>query len=134
MTIVSSSKEISALFADAHNEFPTITGKPSEDNVQSLSQRNFQALQNIYLGDGTDTMSLILSEVDHKATNTNQVFDRSNGALEAYDPSILIKGLCCAPVWRSACHASAQRKCQPPLRVLVIIFITRCNARNSTLF
>ena len=32
-------------------------------------------------------MGLILFEVDHKVANTNQVFDQSDGALVAYDPS-----------------------------------------------
>ena len=61
MTNVSSPDEISALFADAHDNFPAINGKPSNDNVQRLCRRNFQALQDIDLGDGTDTMGLILS-------------------------------------------------------------------------
>ena len=83
-----SPKEISALFADSHDNFPAIIVKPSEDDVQRLRQRNFQALQDIDLGYGTDATGLILSKVDHKAANANQVFDRSDGALEAYDPSI----------------------------------------------
>ena len=33
-------------------------------------------------------MGLILSEVDHKVANSKQVFDRDDGALEAYDSSI----------------------------------------------
>ena len=88
MTTVSSPEEIAALFADTHNNFPVIIGKPSNDDAQRLCQRNFQALQDIDLGDGTDTTGLILSKVDHKAANENQVFDRSDRALEAYNPLI----------------------------------------------
>ena len=88
MTTVSSPEEISTLFADAHNNLPAIIGKPSDNDMQSLCQHNFQALQDIDLGDGTNATSLILSEVDHKAENSNQVFDQAEGALEAYDPSI----------------------------------------------
>ena len=86
MTTVSSPKEISALFADNHYDFLLIIGKPSDDDVQRLWRRKFQALQDIELGDGTDATGLILSKVDHKAANANQVFDRANGALKAYDP------------------------------------------------
>ena len=88
MTTVSLPGEISVLFADAHSDFPTIIRKPSDDDVQRLRQRNFVALQDIDLGDGTDATGLILSEADHKAANTNQVSDRADGALEAYEPSI----------------------------------------------
>ena len=87
MITVSLPKEISVLFADVHDDFPAIIGKPSYDDVQRLRWRNFQALQNIELGEGTNTMGLILFEVDHKVANTNQVFDQSDGALVAYDPS-----------------------------------------------
>ena len=62
--------------------------KTSDDDVQRLFQRNFQALQDIDLGECTDTTGLILSKVDQKAANKNQVFDRYAGALKAYDPSI----------------------------------------------
>ena len=88
MTNVSSPEEISALFADAHNDFPAIIGKPSNDDVQRLRRRNFAALQDIDLGDGTNATGLILSKDDHNAANKNQVFDRADEALEAYDPSI----------------------------------------------
>ena len=71
MTTVSLPEEIAALFADAHDNFPSITGKPSENDVQRLLQRNFQALQNIDLKDGTNATGLILSEVDHKAATKN---------------------------------------------------------------
>ena len=53
-----------------------------------FAERNFLALQDIDLGDGTNATSLILSEDDHKAANTNQLFSRSDRALEAYEPSI----------------------------------------------
>ena len=56
--------------------------------MQRLCRCNFAALQDIELGDGIDVMGLILSEADHKGANGNQVFHRSNRALEAYDPSI----------------------------------------------
>ena len=88
MTIVSLPKEISALFADAHNNFPAIIIKPSDDDMQRLRRHNFAALQDIDLGNGANATGLILFEDDHKATNANQVFDRADGALEAYDPSI----------------------------------------------
>ena len=88
MTTVSLPEEISLLFADAHNNFPAFIGKPSDDDVQRLFQHNFQALQDTDLGEGTNTTSLILSKFDHKAANANQLFDRANGALEAYNPSI----------------------------------------------
>ena len=81
MTTVSLPEEISALFADAHDNFPVIIGKPSDDDVQRLFRHNFQALQDIDLRDGTNATGLILSEVDHKADNKNQVFDRADGAL-----------------------------------------------------
>ena len=74
-------KEIAALFANSHGEFPASIGKPSNDDVQRLCRRNFQALQDIDLRDGTNATGLILSEVDHKADNKNQVFDRADGAL-----------------------------------------------------
>ena len=80
--------EISALFADAHDNLPAIIGKPSDDDVQHLRRRDFQALYDIDLGDGTGATGLTLSKVDHKAANANQVFDRADRALEAYDPSI----------------------------------------------
>ena len=83
MATISSPEAIATLFADAHDEFLAIIGKPSDDDVQRLRQCNFQAPQDIYLGDGTDTTGLILSEVDHKAANENQEFDRVDGALEA---------------------------------------------------
>ena len=88
MTTVSSPKEISALFADVHNELPDTIGKPSDNDVQSLCQRKFATLQDIDQGDGTDATGLILSEDNHKAANGNQVFNQSDGALEAYNPSI----------------------------------------------
>ena len=75
-------------FSDTHDDLPAIIGKPSNDDVQRLCQRNFAALQDINLGDGTDAIGLILSKDDHKAANGNQVFDRADEALEAYDPSI----------------------------------------------
>ena len=53
-----------------------------------FAERNFLALQDIDLGDGTNATSLILSEVDHKAENANQVFHRANEALKAYNPLI----------------------------------------------
>ena len=88
MLTVSLSEEIAALFADAHDDFPTMIGMPSDDDVQRLRQRNFQALHDINLGDGTDIIGLILSEADHKAANENQLFERANIAVEAYNPSI----------------------------------------------
>ena len=83
MTTISSPEEISAIFANAHDNFPAIISIPSDDDVQRLHRRNFQSLQDINLGDSTDAMGLILSEVDHKAANTNQVFDRANVSLYA---------------------------------------------------
>ena len=65
-TTVSLPKEISALFAYAHDNFPAIIVKSSEDEMQILRRRNFQALQDIYLGDSTDATGVILSEVDGK--------------------------------------------------------------------
>ena len=88
MTTVSLPEEISALFADAQNDFPVIIGKPSDDDVQRLLRRKFASLQDIYLGDGTDATGLILSKENHKAANVDQVFNRADGSLEAYDPSI----------------------------------------------
>ena len=88
MTTVSSPEAIAALFADTHDNFLPIIGKPSEDAVQLLCQRNFQAFQGINLGDSNDATGLILSKFDHKAANENQAFDRSERALEAYNPSI----------------------------------------------
>ena len=88
MTTVSSPKENSALFANAHDNFPAIIDKPSDDDVQRLRWHKFQALHDIDLGDNTNAMGLILSKVDHKAANENQVFDRANRSLQAYNPSI----------------------------------------------
>ena len=88
MMTLSLPEEISALFANTHNNFPAVIRKPSDDDVQRLLRRNFAALQDIDLGGGTDAMGLILSEVNHTAANANQVFDQANEALEAYSPSI----------------------------------------------
>ena len=88
MTTVTLPKEISALFADAHNNFPAIIGKHSNDDLQCLRHRNFAALQDIDLGDSTDATGLILSEDDHKAANRGHLFDQPDGTLEAYNPSI----------------------------------------------
>ena len=88
MTTVSLPEEISALFADAHDDLSTIIGKPSYKEVQRLCHRNFQSFQDINLGDGTNATGLILSKVDHKAVNANKEFDRANGALGAYNSSI----------------------------------------------
>ena len=51
--------------------FPTIIGKHSDDDMQRLLLRNFSALQDIDLGDGTDATGLILYKDDHKAENEN---------------------------------------------------------------
>ena len=67
---------------------PAIIGKPSENYVQNILRQNFQVLQDINFRDGTKATVLILSEVGHKAVNKNQVFERTDGALEAYNPSI----------------------------------------------
>ena len=56
--------------------------------MQRLCHCNFAALQDIDLGYSTNATGLILSEDDPKAANIGQVFDQSNGTLEAYDPSI----------------------------------------------
>ena len=88
MTTVSLPKEIAALFADTHDDFPAIIGKPSDNDTHCLRRCNFQALQYIDLGDGTNTTGLIISKIDHKAANENQMFDLADGALETYDPSI----------------------------------------------
>ena len=88
MTTVYLPEEIAALFADDNDNFPDIIGKPSDDVVQRLCRRNFQAFQYIDLGEGTDATGLILSEVDHKAANENLLFNRANRSLEAYDPLI----------------------------------------------
>ena len=88
MTTVSLPEEISALFSDTHNDFPAIIVKTSNDDVQHLCRRNFAALQDIDLGNGTNATGLILSKDDHKAANRDQLSDQANGALEAYDPSI----------------------------------------------
>ena len=92
MMTVCSPKAITALFFDAHDDLPAIIGKTSDNDVQHLRQRNFQALLDIDLGDGTEATGLILSKVDHKAANKNQAFDRADGALEAYNPSIQYAG------------------------------------------
>ena len=81
MTTVSSPEEISALFANTHEDFPIIIGKSSNNDMQRLRRRNLQSLQDINLGDGTKSTGLILSEVDHKKANSNQVFNRADGAL-----------------------------------------------------
>ena len=88
MTTVSLPEKISALFADAHDDFSAIIRKHSDDDVQCLCRRNFSALQDIDLGDGTNATGPILSEDDHKAANGGHVFDRADGALEACGPSI----------------------------------------------
>ena len=88
MTTVSPPEEISALFADAHDDLPAIIGKPSNDDVQRLCRRKFVALQDINIGDGTNTTGLILSKDNHKLSNRGQMFDRANGSLEAQNPSI----------------------------------------------
>ena len=88
MKTISSPEAISVAFADAQDDFLAIIGKPSDNDAQRLCRRNFQALQDIDLGDGNDATGIILSKVDHKAENENQAFDRANGALEAYNPSI----------------------------------------------
>ena len=56
--------------------------------MHRLCQKNSQALQDINLGDSTYDIGIILSEVDHKVANENQVFDQYDGALEAYKTSI----------------------------------------------
>ena len=89
MTIVYFPKEISALSSDSHNNFTSIIGIPSDDDVQRLCRRNFAALQDIDIGNVTDATGIILFEDDHKAANRGQVFDRADGALGAYDPSIM---------------------------------------------
>ena len=88
MTNVSFPKEISSLFDDDHNNFPAIIGKSSDDYLQCLCHSNFTALQDIDLGEIINATGLILSKDDHKSANGNQVFDQSNRALEAYNPSI----------------------------------------------
>ena len=88
MTTVSPPEEISALFADAHDDFSAIIGKPSNDDVQRLCRRKFVALQDINIGDGTNVTSLIYSEDNHKVANRGQVFDQSDGSFETYNPSI----------------------------------------------
>ena len=88
MMTVSSPEEISALFADAHNEFLAIIGKPSDDDVHCLCRHNLTALQDIDLGGNTNATVLILPEADHKAANGNQVFDRADRALKTYNSSI----------------------------------------------
>ena len=88
MTTVSSPKVIAAPFANAHDDSPFIIGKTYDDDMQRLRRRNFQALQDIDIGDGTNATGLIFSEVDHKLANKNQAFDHANRALEAYKPSI----------------------------------------------
>ena len=88
MTTVSLPEEISVLFSVAHDDFPAIINIPSDNDVQRLCQRNFQTLQDIDLGDGIDATGLILSEINHKAANANQVFGCADGALEAYNPLI----------------------------------------------
>ena len=79
-------KEIAALFANSHGEFPASIGKPSNDDVQRLCRRNFAALQDIDLGDSTNT-GLILYKDDHNAMNAKELFNRSDGEIEAYNPS-----------------------------------------------
>ena len=74
MTIIYLPGEISAIFADTHHDFPAIIGKPSDDDMQRLCRRNFQALQDINLGGVTNATGLILSEVNYKAVNANQAF------------------------------------------------------------
>ena len=74
MTTVFYPKEISALFTNANNNFPVLIGKPSDYDVQHIHPHNFSSLQDINLGHGTNATGLILSEVDHKAPNANQVF------------------------------------------------------------
>ena len=88
MTTVSLPEEISVLFSVAHDDFPAIINIPSDNDVQRLCQRNFQTLQDIDLGVGIDATGLILSEINHKAANANQVFVCADGALEAYNPLI----------------------------------------------
>ena len=88
MRTVTSPKETSEIFADAHEDFPTMTGKPSDDDLWCLCLRSFAAIQDIDLGDSTNDTGLILSEDDHKASTRDYLFDRSDRILEAYDPSI----------------------------------------------
>ena len=88
MTTMSSPDEIFTLFTNAHDKFPAIIGKPSDDDMQRLCRRKFSALQDINLGDGTNATGLVLSEDDHKAANRGHLFDQSDRTLEAYDPSI----------------------------------------------
>ena len=86
MTTVSSPKAIAALFADAHDDFPAIIGKPSDDDVQRLLRRNLQAFQDIDIGDGTNATGPRLSEVYHKGANEKKAFDSADRSLEAYNP------------------------------------------------
>ena len=81
-------KEISTLLDNSHDDFPAIISKSSDDDVQRIFRHTFSALQDIDLGDGTDATGLILSKDDHKVANGNQLFNRADGALKAYDPSI----------------------------------------------
>ena len=88
MMTVSLPEQISALFADAHDDLPAIIRRTSDDDVQRLYRCNFGSLQGINIGDGTNVTSLIFSEDNHKVANRGQVFDQSDGSFETYNPSI----------------------------------------------
>ena len=108
MKNISSPEEISAIFAKSHDNFPVIISRTSNNDVQRLRRYNLQALQDIYLGDGTNATVIILYEVDHKAANAKQVFNCADGALKAYDPCIRYD-------YNSAVHLLHEKNCSRKL-------------------
>ena len=144
MTTVSLPNEISALFTDAHDNFPAIIGKSSNNDVQRLHRRNFVALQKIDLGEGTDGTGLILSKVYHKVVSANQVFDRADEALEAYEPSIRDndnKAICLRQEKKCSCKLDRQADIQTAERVEKKFVLSRveetwvvCLQNETTLF
>ena len=75
MMTMSLPKEIFPQFDDAHDNFPAIIGKPSDDDLQCLRHCNFASLQDIDLGDSTNATGLILSKDNHKAAKKGHMFD-----------------------------------------------------------
>ena len=96
-------KEVTALFKDREEKLPSITGKPSDDNLERIQEVIRNLLQDVKLPGGTDDSDLIIAEDDYKEDPYGSLFECLDTSLKAYDLKIAYDAM-------STKHVQAERE------------------------
>ena len=82
-------EEFTILFKEGAAKFPSITEKPSNNNLERLQEVLTKLLQAAGLPGGTEASGIIINKVNCIAALSGVPFNFLDTPLEAYDPTIV---------------------------------------------